>query len=87
MTEYIKIKLNISDNQKDKIRQAISGNNAVTIQLSHEDLVGEHILALTKQQVNKISNAYENNKGTRIKLSKAQLKYNKQIEGGFIEHY
>ena len=56
----------------------------MSIRLAHEDLYGEHVLALTKSQINKITKAYRNGTGTVIKMSVTQLQHNKKIEGGFL---
>ena len=84
MTRYVNAKVNISDGQKEKIKKAAQSDTAVSIRLSHEDLSGEHILALTQAQVNRMTKAYENGKGLTIKLSKAQLAHNMKVEGGFL---
>ena len=84
MTRYVNTKVNISDGQKEKIKKAAQSDTAVSIRLSHEDLSGEHILALTQAQVNRMTKAYENGKGLTIKLSKAQLAHNMKVAGGFL---
>ena len=82
MTSYTPHGLKISDNQKEKIKRAIKNNEAVTIRV--ED-IGDDILALTTTQINKIDKAFKEDKGVNIKLSKQQLKYNKDhVTGGFI---
>jgi hypothetical protein len=47
-------------------------------------LQGNDVLAFTTSQLNKIAEAFNNRKGVTIKMSKTQVEYNKQIEGGFI---
>ena len=84
MSNYQKVKLNISQGQADKIKKAIQEKSDVNIRLSHSDLEGEHILAVTKSQLNKITKAYNNGTGVTLKLSKKQLSHNSEIEGGFI---
>src|SRR5678816_3024269 len=74
MSRYTNIKVNISE----------AGCDGVSIRLSHDDLRGEHVLALTHAQVNKMMKAYENGKGVTIKMSKTQLIHNAKVEGGFI---
>ena len=84
---YITTKVNISDNQADKIKTAIHNSKGVTIQFSIEDLQVEnltHTLALTKGQLDKLAKALSEGVGARINMSKTQLEYNKTIEGGFI---
>ena len=81
-TNYISHGLKISDSQKEKRKLAIKNNEPVTIRV--ED-IGDDILALTTTQINKINKAFEKDKGVNIKLSKQQLKYNKDhVTGGFI---
>ena len=84
MNRYQKVKVNISQGQADKIKKAIQNGSAVNLKLSHQDLDGEHVLALTKTQVNKIVKAHTNGTGVVLNLSKKQLERNSKVEGGFI---
>src|SRR5688572_10573605 len=85
MSRYTNIKVNISEGQKDKIKRALeAGCDGVSIRLSYDDLSGDYVLALTQAQLKKIAKAYENGKGVTIKMSKTQLAYNANVEGGFI---
>ena len=58
MTEYINVKVNISEWQKGKLQHAIN-----------EDLQGNDILAVTYSQANKLAKAHENGKGITIRMS------------------
>ena len=69
MSNYQKLKLNISQDQADKIKKAIQEKSDVSIRLSHSDLEGDHILAVTKSQWNKIIKAYNYGTGVTLKLS------------------
>ena len=85
MTKYINVKVNISEGQKEKLQHAIKANcAAVSIQLGHEDLKGNDILAITESQAKKIAKAHENGKGITIRMSSKQLKHNTKIEGAFL---
>ena len=85
MTDYINVKVNISEGQKEKLQHAIKANcSAVSIRLGHEDLQGNDILAVTGSQANKLAKAHENGKGITIRMSSKQLKHNTKIEGGFL---
>jgi len=85
MSRYTNVKVNISEGQKDKIKRALeAGCDGVSIKLSHDDLSGEYVLAITQAQINKMTKAYENGKGVTIKMSKTQLVHNAKVEGGFI---
>ncbi len=84
MSRYTNVKVNISEGQKQKLQTALQTGGPVSIRLSHEDLNGEEVLALTKSQVNKLAKAYESGKGTTIKMSKSQLSHNMKVEGGFL---
>ena len=85
MTEYINVKVNISEWQKEKLQHAVKSNcSAVSIHLAHEDLQGNDILAVTRSQANKLAKAHENGKSITIRMSSKQLKHNTKIEGGFL---
>ena len=84
MAPYTNIKVNISEGQKDKIKRAMQADTGVSIRLNHEDITGEHVLALTQAQINKIARAYQNGTGVTLKMSKTQLDHNAKVEGGFI---
>ena len=85
MTEYINVKVNISEGQKEKLQHAIKANcSAVSIRLGHEDLQGNDILAVTGSQANKLAKAHENGKGITIRMSLKQLKHNTNIYHGFL---
>ena len=72
MNRYTNIKVNDSEGQKDKIKRAVEAGMGVNIRLSHADLYGENILALTRAQINKMAKAYRGGTSITIKLSKSQ---------------
>ena len=84
MTQYANFKVNVSSGQVEEIKKAIQAGTEVSIRLSYEDLSGEHVLALTQKQINRIEKAYKNSTGVDIKMSKTQLQHNAKIKGGFI---
>ena len=84
MNRYQKVKVNISQGQADKIKKVIQNGSAANLKLYYQDLNGEHVLDLTKTQVNKIVKAYTNGTGVVLNLSKKQLEHNSKVEGGFI---
>ena len=85
MTEYINVKVNILEGQKEKLQHAIKANcSPISVRLGHEDLQGNDILAVTGSQANKLAKAHENGKGISIRMSSKQLKHNTKIEGGFL---
>ena len=57
-------------------------NNEFT--LGKDDLKGEHKLALTQAQHNKLNRAIEQDKGVTFRMSKKQLQHNIKVEGGFL---
>jgi hypothetical protein len=83
-SRYTEMKVHISNNLKSKIKQATEKGEPVTVKLLHEDLQGNDVLAFTKSQLSKIAEAFNNQKGITIRMSKTQVEHNKQIEGGFI---
>ena len=72
--------LNLSDNQKRKIAQAVKNKASTTIRLSTGNYDGNDKIRLTKQQLNKINKAKGKTVGTDLKLSKTQL----QKQGGLV---
>ena len=85
MTQYKSVDVNLSDNQINKLRQAINANcTATSIKLSYDDLDGDHTLFLTNGQYNKLQNARDQGKGLTVRMSSRQLKHNVKTEGGFL---
>ena len=84
MTRYTNVKVNISPGQIDKIKRAVKAGSQVNIRLSHKNLSGDHILALTQAQINKITKAYHNGTGVVLTMSKTQLEHNAKVVGGFL---
>ena len=56
----------------------------ITIRFGLTDLYGEDVIALTKSQVYRLVEAYEETKGLKIRMSKTQLAHNAKIEGEFL---
>ena len=84
MTQYKSVKVNLSDNQINKLRQAINANcTATSLKLGFDDLDGDHTIFITNGQYNKLQNARDRGKGLTIRMSSRQLKRNTQ-EGGFL---
>ena len=85
MTNYTNVKVRISEGQKYKLKKAFESNSkSITILLTFSDIRGEDVIALTKSQVDRLVEAYEEKKGMTIKMSKTQLARNLKIEGGFL---
>ena len=75
---YVKIGLNLSQFQKEKIKQAFQNKAGLTF--NNHQLQGSDFLGLTKTQVNKINDAKAKGSGVTLKLSKLQI----SKQGGFI---
>ena len=85
MTQYKSVNVNLSDNQINKLRQAINANCAATsIKLGYDDLDGDHTIFITNGQYNKLQNARDRGKGLTIRMSSKQLKHNTKTQGGFF---
>ena len=85
MAQYISTNVNLTENQIQKLRQAINANcSATSIKIGKDDLDGDHTLFLTKAQYNKLQNAKEPGKGLTIRMSSRQLKHNVKTQGGFL---
>ena len=77
--------MRISEGQKDKIKKGFECNSkSITIRFKFSDLYGEDVISLTKSQVDRLVEAYEEKKGMTIRISKTQLAHNMKRERGFI---
>ena len=84
MTQYESVNVNLTENQIQKLRQAINANCVATsIKIGADDLDGTHKIFLTKAQINKLENARGRGKGLTIRMSSKQLKHNVK-KGGFL---
>ena len=77
---YVKIGLNLSQFQKEKIKQAFQNKTGLTLTFNYHQLQGSDFLGLTKTQVNKMNDAKAKGSGVTLKLSKLQI----SKQGGFI---
>ena len=85
MTQYVNVKVKISEWQKEKLQHALKANcPTVTIRLDHEDLNGNDILAVTKSQAKNLAKAHEEGKSFIVKMTSKQIKHNMKVEGGFL---
>ena len=85
MAQYISTNVNLTENQIQKLRQAINANcSATSIKIGYDDLDGDHTIFLTKAQYNKLKNAKDQGKGLTIRMSSRQLKHNVKTQGGFL---
>ena len=85
MAQYISVNVNLTENQIQKLRQAINANcSATSIKIGKDDLDGDHTIFLTKAQYNKLQNAKNRGKGLTIRMSSRQLKHNVKTQGGFL---
>ena len=86
MVQYTKVNVKLSNSQLKKLKDAVSNNTGTTLTINFKMFNGDnlpHELLLTTRQKTKIRNAFNNNKSTNVKLSKAQV--NKIIQsGGFL---
>ena len=85
MTQYKSVNVNLTENQIQKLRQAINANcSATSIKINADDLDGDHTIFLTNAQYKKLQNAQEQGKGITIRMSSRQLKHNVKTQGGFL---
>ena len=85
MTQYINVKVKISEWQKEKLQHTLKADcPTIRIRLNHEDLNGNDILAVTRSQANSLAKAHEDGKGIKIRMTSKQLKHNMKTEGGFL---
>ena len=71
MTHYTNFKMRISEVQKDKLKKAFQSIcESITIRFKFSDLHGEDVIVLTNSQLDRLAEAYEENKGMTIRMSK-----------------
>ena len=84
MSNYKQVKVNITKNQQNKIKESVRAKCAITsIKLRKNDLEGDHVLFLTDAQYKKFEKAKNNNRGITINMGLKQLRHNRK-EGGFL---
>ena len=86
MLQYSKINVKLSDTQLKKLKASVKDKTGATLRMSLKMFNGKdfpHELLLTTRQKTKLTNAFNNNMSTELKLSKAQI--SKIIQsGGFL---
>ena len=84
MSDYERVEVNITENQQEKIKEAVKAKCAITsIKLRKNDLEGDHVIFLTKAQYKRFLKAKNNNRGITINMGLKQLRHNRK-EGGFL---
>ena len=86
MVEYSEVNCKLTNVQLNKLKKAVKYNEGATLRLGIRNFDKDerpHELLLTTRQNTKLRNALNNNSGTDIKLSKAQIKEIIQ-SGGFL---
>ena len=84
MVEYSKVNVKLSDTQLKKLKTAVKDKIGTTLRMSFKMLDGNdlpHQLLLTTRQKVKLTNAFNNNMSTNLKLSRAQISKIIQSEG------
>ena len=82
IVRYEHFRVNISEEQREKLLSAICDREAVSIRFRHEDLWGGNdLIAFTEQQFKIITIAFEKGREVIINMSKDQV----QIHGAFID--
>ena len=77
--------MRVSEGQEEKIKKAFETNSKyITIRFGLTDLYGEDVIALTKSQIDRLVEAYEERNCLKIRMSKTHLAHNAKIEGGFL---
>ena len=82
VARYIKHRVNISEEQREKLLSAICDREAVSIRFRHEDLSGgDDLIAFTEQQFKIIKSAFDKGREVIINMSKDQV----QKQGAFMD--
>ena len=82
IVRYIKHRVNIPDEQREKLLSAIGEREAVSIRFRYEDLSGGNdLIAFTEQGSKIITSAFEKGREVIINMSKDQV----QRHGAFMD--
>ena len=74
-------RVNISEEQKDKMCSAIADHQTVIIKFKHKDLMGgDNLIAFTDQQFKRIANAFDKGRGVTIKMSEDQVQQHEIVD-------
>ena len=66
--------MRISEDQKDKLKKSLESNcEYITIRLTFSDLHDEDVIVLTKSQLDRLVESYEEKKGMTIRMSKTAI--------------
>ena len=69
MTHDTNIKMQISEGQKDKMKKEFKSNSKyIAIRFMFSDPYGKDVIALTKSQVDRLVEAYEEKKDMTIRM-------------------
>ena len=82
---YTPIKLNISPDQHEKLKDAVKHKKSVSLKVTINGKKGRHLFLLTRSQRKRLERAKLINKSTvKIKLGKKQVIANVEHRGGFL---
>ena len=84
MVEYTGVNVKLTDAQLKNLKTAVKDKIGTTLRMSFKMLDGNdlpHQLLLTTRQKAKLTNAFNNNMSTNLKLSRAQISKIIQSEG------
>ena len=84
MVEYSKVNVKLSDTHLKRLKTAAKNKTGTALRINWKMFNGNdlpHELLLTTRQKTKLRNAFNNNKSTDLKLSKAQISKIIQSEG------
>ena len=66
---YIQYKVNVSENQVNKLKDAVRLKKGVTLCLPKGGIRGDHVLLLTPEQINRLDNAQVERRRAKIRMS------------------
>ena len=78
---YVDHRVNISEEEREKLCSAIDNNEAVSIRFKHEDLWGGNdLIAFTMQQFKRIASAFDKGRGVIINMSEDQVQKHEIVD-------
>ena len=56
---YTYVNVNTPESQKEKLRKALTAGSQLSLRLSHADITGNDVIAVTQSQLNKLTKPAE----------------------------
>ena len=81
---YVQYKVNVSENQVDRVKDAIRLKKGINLCFPKGGIIDDHVLLLTPAQINRLDKAQVEGRSVKIRLSARPVTKNVGYTGGFV---